>query len=54
MIGASLAAQMGGVFRDALGDYHLIFLSAALMGFVAAGLSLRVSAGRAALAAESA
>lgn len=43
MIGAALAAQAGGIFRDLLGDYHLIFLSAALMGVVAAGLSLRIN-----------
>lgn len=43
MIGAGLAAQAGGVFRDLLGDYHLIFLSAALLGFVAAGLSMQIT-----------
>jgi len=44
MIGAALAAYAGGVFRVALGDYHLIFLSAGIMGFVAVSLALRVSA----------
>jgi sugar phosphate permease len=43
MIGAGVAAYAGGVFRDWLGDYHLIFLSAAMWGFVAAGLSLSLS-----------
>jgi predicted MFS family arabinose efflux permease len=42
MIGASLAAYAGGFFRQALGDYHLVFLSAAFMGFVAVGLTLSV------------
>ena len=42
MIGAGLAAQAGGLFRDWLGDYHLIFLSAALLGFVASALSMRI------------
>jgi sugar phosphate permease len=43
MIGAGLAAQAGGLFRDIFGDYHLIFLSAALMGFIASGLTMRIS-----------
>ena len=43
MIGAGIAAHAGGIFRDWLGDYHLIFLSAAVMGFVAVTLSLRIS-----------
>lgn len=43
MIGAGIAAQVGGFFRVWLGDYHLIFLSAALMGFIAVTLSLRIS-----------
>lgn len=42
MVGAALAAYAGGVFRDALGDYHLAFVSAAVLGFLAAGLSLRI------------
>jgi predicted MFS family arabinose efflux permease len=42
MIGAGLAAQAGGVFRDLLGDYHLIFLSAAVLGFVASMLAMRI------------
>ncbi len=42
MIGASVAAYAGGLFREHLGDYHLIFLSAALMGIVAAGLSMSI------------
>lgn len=43
MIGAGIAAQAGGFFRDQLGDYHLIFISAAVMGLVAAGLATRMS-----------
>jgi sugar phosphate permease len=43
MIGAGIAAQAGGFFRDWLGDYHLIFISAALMGIIASTLSLRIS-----------
>jgi hypothetical protein len=42
MIGAGLAAQAGGFFRDRLGDYHLIFLSAAILGFVVSSLSMRI------------
>jgi sugar phosphate permease len=42
MIGAGLAAQAGGLFRDWLDDYHLIFLSAALLGFIASALSMRI------------
>ena len=47
MIGAGIAAQAGGIFRDSLGDYHLIFLSAAVFGFIAAALSLSISTRRA-------
>lgn len=47
MIGAGIAAQAGGIFRDLLGDYHLIFISAAVFGFIAAGLSLSISTRRA-------
>ncbi|MBI2324895.1 MAG: MFS transporter [Chloroflexi bacterium] len=43
MIGAALAAYAGGVFRVWLGDYHLMFVSAAAMGFIAVGLALRMS-----------
>lgn len=42
MIGAGIAAQAGGLFRDWLGDYHLIFLSAAVLGFIASALSMRI------------
>jgi predicted MFS family arabinose efflux permease len=41
-LGAATASYAGGLFRVWLGDYHVIFISAALMGFVAAGLSLRL------------
>jgi sugar phosphate permease len=43
MIGAGIAAQAGGLFRDWLGNYHLIFLSAALLGFVASYMALGIS-----------
>jgi len=42
-LGAASAAYAGGLFRLWLGDYHVIFLSAALMGGVAVGLSLRIN-----------
>src|SRR5262245_29530564 len=42
-IGSATAAYAGGLFRVWLGDYHVIFLSAALMGFVAVGLCLRIN-----------
>jgi hypothetical protein len=44
MIGAGLASYAGGLFRDWLGDYHLIFVSAAVLGLVASMLSMRISA----------
>jgi MFS family permease len=43
MIGAALAAYLGGAVHDALGDYTSMFLAASLLGFVAAGLALRIS-----------
>jgi predicted MFS family arabinose efflux permease len=46
MLGAALAAYAGGLFRVWLGDYHLTFISAAVMGFIAVGLALRISAPR--------
>jgi MFS family permease len=46
MVGAALAAYIGGFFREVLGDYHLVFISAALLGFVAVALSLRLAPGR--------
>jgi predicted MFS family arabinose efflux permease len=42
MVGAGLAAYAGGIFRDLLGNYHLIFISAAMLGFMAAILSLAI------------
>ncbi len=44
MMGAALAAYAGGFFRVLLGDYHLIFISAGIMGFIAVSLTLRLSA----------
>lgn len=55
MVGAALAAYLGGYAHTLLGDYHLMFISAALFGIVAAGLALRIQApGRAATAAAAA
>jgi MFS family permease len=45
MAGAALAAFLGGFFHDVLGDYHAIFISAALIGFVAVLLASRISTG---------
>lgn len=45
MIGAALAAYLGGVLFDAFGDYTLAFLSAAVLGFIAVGLSLGIARG---------
>lgn len=42
MLGAALAAFLGGVLRDALGDYTIAFFSAAILAFIAVGLSIRV------------
>ncbi len=46
MCGAALAAYAGGYFHTVLGDYHLMFISAALMGFIAVSLALRISPAR--------
>jgi sugar phosphate permease len=46
MIGAGIAAYAGGFFRNILGDYHLIFISAAIMGAIAVGLSMSISVGK--------
>jgi MFS family permease len=43
MAGAALAALLGGIAYDVLGDYSLVFLSAAALGFIAAALAMRVS-----------
>src|SRR6266850_5016399 len=51
MCGAALAAFAGGYFHTILGDYHLMFISAAIMGFVAVGLALRIAPTRPQLAA---
>lgn len=51
MVGAALAAYLGGYAHTILGDYHLMFISAALFGVVAAGLALRIGPpGRTAMA----
>lgn len=43
MVGAALAAWLGGFFRDTLGDYQVIFMSAAILGFIAVALTQRIS-----------
>jgi MFS family permease len=43
MLGAAIAAFAGGFFRDLLGDYHLMFVSAGILGFIAVSLALRIS-----------
>ena len=43
MIGAGIASFAGGFFSDLIGDYHLVFISAAIMGIVASGLTLNMS-----------
>jgi sugar phosphate permease len=46
MCGAALAAYAGGYFHTVLGDYHLMFISAGIMGFIAVSLALRISPAR--------
>lgn len=43
MVGAALAAFLGGAVHDALGDYTSMFLSAGMLGFIAAAMALRIS-----------
>lgn len=43
MMGAALAAYAGGFFRVLLGDYHLMFISAGIMGFIAVNLAMRIT-----------
>ncbi len=54
MLGAALAAYAGGFFRTVLGDYHLVFISAAVMGFIAVSLVLRITPARRLAAAAAA
>jgi MFS family permease len=42
MVGAALAAYAGGFFRVLLGDYHLMFVSAGILGFIAVTLVSRI------------
>ncbi len=51
MIGAALAAYAGGLFHDLLGDYHLVFISAAVLGGIAVALSMSVTRPRRPMAA---
>ena len=50
MLGAAIAAYAGGFFRDLLGDYHLMFVSAAALGYIAVALVMRISPPREAVA----
>src|SRR5438309_1663852 len=43
MCGAALAAYAGGYFHTVLGDYHLMFISAGILGFVAVSLAMRIT-----------
>ncbi|MCK6576711.1 MAG: MFS transporter [Anaerolineae bacterium] len=43
MMGAGLASYTGGFFREVLGDYHLVFASAAILGLLAVTFSLSIS-----------
>lgn len=45
MVGAALAAWVGGVARETLGDYTFAFLSAGALGLVAVGFSLGIGRG---------
>ncbi len=51
MVGAAIAAYAGGLFRDLLGDYDLMFIAAAVLGFIAAALVMRISPPRRTVAA---
>lgn len=46
MCGAALAAFAGAFAHDILGNYHIMFVSAAMMGFIAVSLALRISPAR--------
>jgi MFS family permease len=43
MVGGAIASYASGVSRDFFGDYTLAFIVAAIFGFIAAALSLRIS-----------
>lgn len=42
MVGAAVAAYLGGVMHDLFGDYTLAFFSAAILGFIAAAFAMSV------------
>ena len=46
MCGAALAAFAGGFAHNVLGNYHLMFISAAVLGFIAVSLALRITPSR--------
>ncbi len=43
MVGAGVAAYAGGFFHDLLGNYQLVFISAAVLGFIAVALSMTIT-----------
>ena len=43
MVGAAVAAYAGGYFHTVIGDYHLMFISAGLLGFIAVSLAMRIT-----------
>ena len=42
MIGAALAAWLGGIARDTLGDYHLAFLTAGAIAIIGGLMALGI------------
>jgi MFS family permease len=52
MVGAAVAAYIGGVVRDTFGDYTVAFFSAAALGFIAAGFSMTIRRVRAVTVVE--
>ncbi len=46
MVGAALAAFMAGYLRETLGDYTVAFVTAGMLGFVAAALAMRIAPAR--------
>jgi sugar phosphate permease len=53
-LGAALAASIGGMVRDTMGDYGAAFLGAGVLAVIAALLSLRIRRAPLAATAESA
>jgi MFS family permease len=42
-IGGAIAASLSGWIHDLFGDYQIAFLAAAMLGFIAAGIALRIA-----------